>query len=143
MSVDDKNTDQHPSNPEHHFFTTPLYRIRPVRTRTFIFSPTKPKTPIHKDRKRPPRVAYLLALAHELQSFIDSGEILDRATLARQLGLTRPRLTQLLDLLLLAPDIQEEILTAENSKATERSLRRLIRESHWTKQHAIRACMNR
>jgi len=137
MSVDDKNADQHPSNPEHHLFTSPLYRIRPVRARTYIFSPTKPKTPIHKDRNRPPRVAYLFALAHELQNLIDSGDVPDRATLAHQLGLTRPRLTQLLDLLMLAPDIQEEILTAENSKATERSLRRVISSFSWQDQRAI------
>lgn len=137
MSVDNRDADRHPSNPENHLFTAPLFRIRRVPARAYIFSPTKPKTPIRKDRNRPPRVAYLLALAHELQSLIDSGDIPDRATLAHQLGLTRPRLTQLLDLLVLAPNIQEEILVEKSSRTTERLLRRLVRSSCWAEQRTI------
>jgi hypothetical protein len=46
-----------------------------------------------------------LALAHHLQGAIDRGLVPDRATAARRLGLTRARVTQLLDLLV-SPDLQ-------------------------------------
>jgi len=55
----------------------------------------------------------MLALAHHLQSAIDRGIVTDRASVARSLGFTRARVTQLLDLLLLAPDIQAQVLSLE------------------------------
>ncbi len=58
----------------------------------------------------PARVARQLALAHALQARIASGEFEDQAQIARALGLSRARVSQLFDLLLLSPDIQEEIL---------------------------------
>jgi hypothetical protein len=76
----------------------------------------------------------MLALAHDLQELIDSGEVPDRATLARQLGLTRARLTQILDLLLLAPDIQEQILVGDSGPATERRLRQIAGQLEWSLQ---------
>jgi hypothetical protein len=48
----------------------------------------------------------MLALAHHSQGAIDRGLVADRAAVARKLGLTRVRVTQLFDLLLLAPDLQ-------------------------------------
>ena len=54
-----------------------------------------------------PRIARTLALAHVMQRMIDRGEVKDQAELARMLGFTRARVTQMLDLTLLAPDIQE------------------------------------
>jgi hypothetical protein len=61
-------------------------------------------------------VAKRLALAHHIAAQIDAGVYDDQADVARQHGLTRARLTQLtqlMNLLLLAPDIQEEILALE------------------------------
>jgi len=61
----------------------------------------------------------MLALAHKIQQAIDRGAIRDRAEVARRLGLTRARVTQLLDLTLLALDIQEQILFAESVDGAE------------------------
>ena len=58
-------------------------------------------------------VAKRLALAHHIAAQIEAGVYDDQADVARQHGLTRARLTQLMNLLLLAPDIQEEILALE------------------------------
>src|SRR5258708_22780518 len=58
----------------------------------------------------PARVARQLALAHALQARIASGEFEDQAQIARALGLSPARGSQLFDLLLLSPDIQQEIL---------------------------------
>ena len=66
-----------------------------------------------------------------MQSKLDRGEHRDQATLARELGLTPTKLTRLLDLALLAPDIQEEILFLEavegQEPVTERALREVVR----------------
>jgi ParB-like chromosome segregation protein Spo0J len=64
-----------------------------------------------------PRIARTLALAHVMQRMIDGGEVKDQAELARMLGFTRARVTQMLDLTLLAPDIQEAILAADALQA--------------------------
>lgn len=89
-------------------------------------------------RRRPARVARMLALAHRLQRAIDSGEIQDRATLARQYGLTRARVTQLLNLTLLAPDLQEQVLGLEAvdglEPLTERGIRVVAAQASWEEQ---------
>lgn len=57
-----------------------------------------------------PRVARLLALAHKFQRMLDSGEVRSMAELARLGGVSRARITQIMNLLMLAPQIQEELL---------------------------------
>ncbi len=85
------------------------------------------------------RVARLLALAHQLESKIRSGEYADLADAARKLGLTRARVTQIVNLLLLAPTIQEAILTwpvvtTGRDPVSERTLRPLAMEPWWNRQ---------
>lgn len=88
--------------------------------------------------RRPARVAVMLALAHKIQDAIDRGVARDRAEVARRLGLTRARLTQLMDPTLLAPDIQEKILFLESvdgvEPMSERELRAAARRSSWASQ---------
>ena len=59
---------------------------------------------------RIPRVARLVALAHKFQRMLDAGEVESMADLARLGRVTPARITQIMDLLLLAPDIQEALL---------------------------------
>lgn len=59
---------------------------------------------------QPARAARALALAYDLRRRLEAGEFEDFASMARALGFSRTRITQLMDLLLLAPDIQEELL---------------------------------
>ena len=59
---------------------------------------------------RLPRVSRLLALALRLDQLIRAGAIADYATLARLGHVSRARVSQILGLLLLAPDIQETLL---------------------------------
>src|SRR5262245_32209472 len=93
-----------PSSHDHgaglRMFEGPLPRRRRGRAVAFAEIP-KPA-----EAKRPLRVARMLALAHRCAALIASGAAPDRAELARRLGLSRARMTQLLDLTLLAPDIQ-------------------------------------
>jgi hypothetical protein len=64
-------------------------------------------------------VAIMLALAHKIQHAIDRGVVSDRAEVARRLGLTRARITQLLDLTLLPPQAQERILFIQSVDGLE------------------------
>jgi hypothetical protein len=110
-----------------------MHRVR--RGRGKGFSAEAPPGP----SRRPARVAVTLALAHTIQRAIDSGEIRDQAEAARRMGLTRARVTQILDMTFLAPDLQEELLllpaiTGVNP-LKERVLRSIVRAS-WVNQRS-------
>lgn len=110
-------------------------RQRTGKAVTFSTTPTPPK---REPVRRPAHVARMLALAHHLQRAIDKGLVADRAAVARKLGLTRARVTQLLDLLLLAPDLQLRVLQLEAVDGTEptseRPLRQVAHEAVWATQ---------
>lgn len=57
-----------------------------------------------------PRIARLMALAIHLEGLLERGEVKDMAEIARLGHVTRARVTQIMNLRLLAPDIQEAIL---------------------------------
>jgi hypothetical protein len=59
---------------------------------------------------RTPRISRLMALAIHFQEMINAGHVSDLATLARYGLVTRARMTQIMNLLYLAPEIQEELL---------------------------------
>jgi len=89
---------------------------------------------------RPPRIACLLALAHRFQVLLDTGQVRDYAELARLGHVTRARFTQIMNLLLLAPSIQEQLLfwTAADARnaPTERDLRRIAQQVYWNHQES-------
>lgn len=83
-----------------------------------------------------PRLARLMALALKFEGMIDRGEVKDYADIARLGFVTRARMTQIMNLLNLAPDIQEEILlTAPNM--VERHTRRIAAEAEWRLQRNV------
>ncbi len=89
-----------------------------------------------------PRVTRRLALAHKIDRQIREGHIRDLADAARRLGLTRARVTQITNLLLLAPAIQEAVLDLPHVEQgrdliTERSLQRIVAEPNWNLQLQI------
>ena len=59
---------------------------------------------------RIPRISKLMALALHFERLIKEGEVANQAEIARLGQVSRARVTQIMNLLLLAPDIQEEIL---------------------------------
>jgi hypothetical protein len=80
-----------------------------------------------------------MALAIKFQDMVDRGEVRDYAELARVGYVTRARLTQIMNLLLLAPDIQEAILDSSTawcgkSTITERDLRCVSQIFNWSDQ---------
>lgn len=88
---------------------------------------------------RLPRIARLMALAIHFDDLLATGQVSNQAELARLGNVTRARLTQIMNLLLLAPDIQEQILEMpriETGRApiTERELRGVAQTSNWREQ---------
>ena len=67
-----------------------------------------PRTPC--ERGRVPRVAKLLALAHRFEHLVRNGAVADYAALARLGWVSRARISQIMSLLSLAPDLQERVL---------------------------------
>ena len=66
--------------------------------------------PIRQETSRVPRLSRLMALAIRMQNLIRAGGIADYSALAQLGQVSRARITQIMNLLLLAPDIQEQIL---------------------------------
>lgn len=85
-----------------------------------------------------PRLTRLLALAIKFETMVERGEVRDYADLARLGYVTRARLTQIMNLLLLAPEIQETLLHPEQvpSGIKERHLRRIVASPDWAGQRA-------
>ena len=76
-----------------------------------------------------------MALAIKFQDLVDRGEVRDYADLARLGYVTRARITQIMNLLNLAPDIQEGILFGVwSTDGNERAIRTLCAEVHWQDQ---------
>jgi hypothetical protein len=88
------------------------------------------------------RVSRLMALAIHMQELINSGEVTDYAELARITYVTRARITQIMNLSLLAPDIQEELLHLPPSAGgrdpvRERMIRPVAGVPDWRKQRKM------
>jgi hypothetical protein len=94
----------------------------------------------HSGKGRLPRVTQVLALAIHFQDMIQRGEARDYADLARLGCLTRERMSQIMELVWLAPDIQREILEFPPSEAarfpiSEVAVRRVAHSLSWADQH--------
>ena len=88
-----------------------------------------------------PRVARLMALAIHFEGLIRRGEAPDYAALARLGQVTRARMSQIMDLLGLAPDIQEALLFLPRTQkgrdpVTEHDLRPIASTADWVGQRA-------
>jgi hypothetical protein len=98
-------------------------------------TPTSPDAAPAPITDRIPRVARVLTLAHHRQGLIRSGAVLDPADLARLVGVSRARVTQVMSLRLLAPDIQEALLDGRlDGPKTERALRTTAGLPQWSEQ---------
>jgi hypothetical protein len=85
-----------------------------------------------------PRIARLLALAIRFDRLIRAGEFRDYSELARLGRVTRARITQIMRLLDLAPDIQEQILFLPRLKGlNERNLRPIVSRIDWREQRPM------
>ena len=91
--------------------------------------------------ERVPRIARLMALALKFEQMIRQVVVPDYAVLAAVGRVSRARVTQIMNLLNLAPDIQEQILflrweTAERCGICEQTIRRMSSLLLWSDQRA-------
>ena len=95
---------------------------------------------------RVPRVARLMALAIRFDALVREGAVSTQAELAAVGHVTRARVTQIMNLLHLAPDIQEGILFLPQVRAGkdpfgEHQLRPLASMIEWEAQRAARRAL--
>lgn len=91
---------------------------------------------------RIPRISRLMALAIRLDRMIREGKASDQSELARLAHVTQPRMTQIMNLNHLAPDIQEELLFLPRlangrERVHERMLRPMAAAVDWKRQRSI------
>lgn len=97
---------------------------------------------VSQPRGRLPRTTRLMALAIKFRGMLDRREIRDCAEIARLGYVTRARMTQIMDLLTLAPQIQEELLFLPKvfvgrDPIVERDLRKIARVPLWRQQRRL------
>ncbi|MDV6030696.1 MAG: hypothetical protein F9B45_11475 [Phycisphaera sp. RhM] len=95
-----------------------------------------------KRRGKVPRISRLMALAIRMDEMLRRGEAQDTIELAELGKVSQPRLTQILSLSLLAPEIQEALLylpreMTGRSKIHERNLRPITKQLCWVKQREM------
>lgn len=88
-----------------------------------------------------PRVSRLMALAIHMDDLVRASEVADYAELARLAHVTRARITQVMSLLHLAPDIQEQLLGLPRAKGgrdtvREKMVRPIAAVPDWRRQRA-------
>ena len=98
--------------------------------------------PAAPEAGRVPHVSKLMALAIRFDGLVRDGVVTDFAEIARLGHVTRARVTQIMDLLQLAPDIQEAILFLPRTESGhdtvhERDLRPIAAVAEWRRQRRM------
>lgn len=91
---------------------------------------------------RVPRIARLLALAIRMNRMLETGEVSSQKELAELARVTPARLTQILNLCHLAPDIQERLLLLPPVESgrdliSEQDLRTTVGLCLWSQQREV------
>ncbi|ACY13503.1 hypothetical protein [Haliangium ochraceum] len=114
-----------------------LFRHGGGNGRPHRFSGEPGKQPPRPTR-RPARVAQMLAFAHRVDGEVERGEFESRSAAARHYGMTTGRITQLMSLLWLSPEIQEDVLFLEAVDGREpvsgQALEKIARIADWGEQ---------
>ncbi len=113
------------------------YRLRLAAGRVEFSRNPAPPPPV-VPLSRPAEVACMLALAHHLEEAIERGTFKNRMDIAGRLGIVDSRVSQILSLCHLAPDIQEDVVLFEVTGGaelfTETELRKVSRILDWDEQ---------
>lgn len=108
--------------------------------RKYLEQGDAPPPPVEPGRV--PRVARMMALAIRFDGLIRSGVVLDQADLARLGHVSRARVSQIMSLLHLAPDIQETLLYLPRVQRgeepiLEHDVRQIAAVPDWRKQRKM------
>lgn len=110
------------------------YTLVPDRSRPVRRAPPEVKRPLRRPRGE--HVAHLLALGHRIQDAYEAGELRDFYEAAVRLNRAESRISQIVQLTQLAPDIQERVLLGTLTIA-EIQLRKALVSADWEQQRAI------
>lgn len=116
--------------------TTIRAKFRPARAVMERAAPVDPGQPSAVQRRvgaRAERLARQLALAHLIERRIEAGEVRSYGDVGRLLGLSQPRVTQVMSLLWLAPGLQEQILL-DGPALGIRAATRAAKQAVWARQ---------
>lgn len=121
--------------------TKPIHFARKGHRKAAIAGPPPELEPADS-AGRVPRVSKLMALAIRFDQLLRDGVVADQSELARLAHVTQPRMTQIMNLMHLAPDIQEQLLFLPLVKEgrdpiTERDMRPVSSESRWERQRSL------
>lgn len=117
------------SSPDKHEFELPLYELKSHMAKT-----------TEMDFNQEPSIRRQLLLAHQIQQMIDKGQAKDLKQVAEWSHINWSRLYQIMNLLYLAPQIQEDIIFRnfeKLQKTSERNIRHISDELDWQKQLAL------
>ncbi len=100
------------------------------------------RKPKPKLKERVPRISKLMALAIRYDEMLRNRTVCNGSQLARLAHVSQPRMTQIMSLNYLAPDIQEELLFLPSTKTGrerihEKLLRPITAEMDWQKQRKM------
>ena len=87
--------------------------------------------------KAEPQLRQFLILAYQIRDVLDKNPQRTLQEISEWLGLTRGRISQVLNLLFLSPRIQEDIILSNKKflfHVPEYKIRKIIREINWDKQ---------
>lgn len=98
--------------------------------------------PVQLPASQIPKITRLLVLGHHFEKLVREGKVKDFAEIAKLTGLSRARVTQIVNLTLLSPEIQEEILflggdDAKRMQRFERDLRIVLAQADWSEQDRL------
>ncbi|NOT01769.1 MAG: hypothetical protein HOP29_14205 [Phycisphaerales bacterium] len=122
-----------------------VHFVRRDRGRKAIAETPRPMDTVAPGRI--PRISRLMALAIHCDGLIREGRVADQSGLARLCHVTQPRMTQIMNLNHLAPDIQEALLFLPRmlngrERIHERMLRAISAQMNWTDQRRTFARFN-
>lgn len=108
----------------------------PIPNRRGVRSGRKPAT------GRVPRIGKLMALAIKMERLVREREVSGYSALAALGPISRPRMSQIMNLANLAPDIQETLLFLPKTitgpdPITERQMRRIAQSVDWSRQKKL------
>lgn len=99
-----------------------------------------PIPPHQESIKKEPQLRQNLILAHHIQEIMADGQAKDLKQVANWLNISRIKIYLIMNMLMLAPSIQEEILLSDNSNISlipEYRINEISREIAWTKQKEL------
>ena len=117
-----------------------VHFVRRARGRKTIASEPRPVDRVEPGRI--PRISFLMSLAIRFDRLIREGKVRDQSELARLAHVAQPRMTQIMNLTRLAPDIQETLLflpptTNGRNRITEKMMRPIAAEVDWRGQRQM------